>query len=166
MKLLQNEEGFTLMELMIVVVIISVAIGMTSYGINIVFNSRVDSFASQYQSDLRLMRDMTISDLHTYRFVWSFADNHYTYEIIDISETPNRIIKEVNLSEDIVVNVFLATDPINLVDADGVTIQFDAASGEVIDVAGANGAGNYILEHTVNGEQFTVEVVRLTGRIE
>lgn len=164
MKLLQNEKGFTIMELMIVVAIISVAVGMTSYGINIIFSSRVDSFASQYQSDLRFLRDKTISDIHTYELVWDFTGNHYTYEIIDTtdSDTANHFtIKTIQLTNDISVNVFLASDSLNLVDVDGVTIRFDAATGEAV-----SGAGRYILENTVNGEHITVEIVQHTGRIE
>ncbi|PKM50789.1 MAG: hypothetical protein CVV02_09855 [Firmicutes bacterium HGW-Firmicutes-7] len=164
MKLLQNEDGFTMMELMIVFVIISVAIGMAYYSVNIVFSARVDSHASQYRADLRLLRDKTISDIHTYELVWSYTDHHYTYEIIDLSD--GKTVKKIELSKDIDVNVYLASEPTNLVDVAGVKIRFDAATGEVKNVSGANGAGKYVLENTVNGKQFTVEIVKLTGRID
>ncbi|PKM96169.1 MAG: hypothetical protein CVU84_00170 [Firmicutes bacterium HGW-Firmicutes-1] len=169
MERMENEKGFTLVEIMIVIVIISIGIGMASYGINIVFGSRMDSYSSQFKSDLRYIRDqnMSIKD-GNYRIDINFTSNEITsYRTYHIA-ADSTIVQwnTIQLNNKITMSVVLedgTTPP-----SDGtITIRFDSSSGEVsTGLNGYNGAGTYTFTSTATGETESVTLTRLTGRID
>lgn len=173
MKVLCNEKGFTLIELIIVVAVLGVAISIANFGVGIVFQSNVESIAQQYQSDLRDVRSKTVSTVDNYELRW-FYDTHekkYSYQVFNTTKTSevkmvhirsNISIKIQEIKDDdttvtVDLNAYAATDPI-------LVLFFDASSGKVSG-AGTNKQLNFIFETSASSDISTVELYTKLGRV-
>ncbi|MBC8157099.1 prepilin-type N-terminal cleavage/methylation domain-containing protein [Armatimonadetes bacterium] len=161
-----NEKGFTLIELLISIAIVAVAIGLSSFGIKIVFDSNLDSYANQYKTDLREARNGTLSTLdEVYHVIWKYdsTNGRYYYEVWDNSVT-NQLMKTVNLHKSIYImytdNVGITTELKDLIAAGTVSISFDRASGKAL-----SGSGTYLFKSTATDQQASIKLIAATGGI-
>lgn len=167
MTYIRNNKGFTLIELLISIGIIAIAIGMTSFGIGIIFDTKIDSYARQYQNDLRDIKSRTLSTLdEQYQLFWQYdASTGYYYEIWNIN--PLTFIKRVDLNKSVVVYFDSPTaDEITLptVDAtlESMAIVFDKADGSVLS---SSGHGIYTFTSSTTTDEYRVEIIKATGGI-
>lgn len=156
MKYINNNEGFSLVEMIVAMIIIGIAMSMVIYNVNIIFRTRVETIANQYKTDVRNIKDSSISsDGKIYSVLWENTGTNYAYILYSDSD----IIKRVDLHPDIEVT----HDGGN---AAGLRILFDSLDGKVKDYEmGLNGAGEYIFVNS-SGDTSTVIIYKETGRID
>lgn len=51
--ILNNQQGYTLLEMIIVIGLIGVGLGLTSFGLNVIFNANVNSYSQQIVSEIK-----------------------------------------------------------------------------------------------------------------
>ncbi len=156
MKYIKNNKGFSLVEMIVAMIIIGIAMSMVIYNISIIFKTRVDTIADQYKTDIRNVKDSSISsDGKTYSVLWEDTGTNFAYILYSDSD----IIKRVDLHPEIDVT----HDGGNV---SGSRILFDSLDGKVIDDAmGLNGAGEYLFMNS-SGDTSTVIIFKETGRID
>lgn len=155
-RYLGNHHGFTVMEIMIVVIIIAIALTLSYYSINIIFSANAESYANMYKADLRLIRDQNMSTTSgNYLIIWKIDPdtNVISYEV-KRNDGSEKTLKTENIHRS--VNVTYNGGSVH-----GTTVQFDASDGSVID-----GDGDYHFINNASNTDITVSLIRQTGRID
>lgn len=175
MKALLNDKGFSLLELIIVIGVIGLAIGMTTFGFNLIFSSNTKSYAKQFESDLRGMRNDTMYAIDkTYYMLWKYDDGSYMYTIYDSSDLLHPFeIKTVDLHADIKVSVdigdgngFLDLDSTYGSNPNNLKIQFEKSSGKITNIiSNNNGEVKYKFTSTTTSDEMIVHVIVELGRV-
>jgi prepilin-type N-terminal cleavage/methylation domain-containing protein len=166
MKYLDNNEGFTLIEVLIVIIIIGIAISMSSLGYRVIFDARVDAYAEQFQSDLRGMRNDSLNSLDKdYKLVWAADGLSYVIK----KKSDNTVVKTEELPGDLVIKI--KTDSMSdyktlsdyyaSLDESYRTIAFDKSDGSLT----SNGAGAYMFSAIDSDDIVIVTVYEVTGRV-
>jgi len=149
--MIDNKNGFTLIEVIIVIALLGIAITMTSLGIKILFNSNVNSYGQQFYTDLRDMREKTITSIDS-KCELEWDSNGYT-----ITYNYNNPSKSTTKRVDLPSNIIVSKDGSNV---NSVTIEFDKASGKLID-----GAGTYKFSSSSSDNEILITVVKETGSV-
>jgi len=148
---------------------------MVTMGISIIYSSKVTSYASQYQSDLRKMKNDTMSsqgDKYYLQWQYNSAKGYYYYDIYhDFESTPDKVIKHVEISGSVAVELDKGSGFKSLNDASYTSnpnqtrIQFDPSSGKLVSVDTVTGAGDYRFVNKNGDDTITVTVIEETGRV-
>lgn len=154
---INNNHGFTVMEIMIVVIIIAIAMSLSIYSINIIFSANADSFADQFKTDLRYIKDQNMSTSSgTYSIEWHDDGTDIYYEVLKDGTSQKNV--EIHKAIEVTYNSG---------SVDGVIIIFDASDGTVNDDPfGNNGAGMYNFINNASNTDVTVTLIEETGRID
>lgn len=158
MKTLRNNQGFTIMEIMIVIIIIAIGLSLSVYSINIIFGSNANSFADQFKSDLRYIRDQNMATTSgTYRITWNVDVNGVaSYQVLNDTD----VLKTIQIHRAVQVTYEGGS-------VDGVTIVFDSADGiATINPAGTNPTVVFQFINNASNTTATVTLVEATGRVE
>lgn len=93
--MMKKEAGFTLIELVIVIAILSITMSLVGFGIHIVYDSSVDAMAGELYSDMRDIRYKQTTEFdHDYMLQIIYEDGRYGYEIIrDDKVTKKRMYR-------------------------------------------------------------------------
>lgn len=153
---INNHHGFTVMEIMIVVVIIAVALTLSFYSINTIFGANAESFADIYRTDLRYIKDQNMSTTSGNYFILWHVDsgtNAISYEI-KRDNGSEKTLKTENIHQSINVTYDGGS-------VDGQRVQFDPSDGTVID-----GHGEYHFINNASSTDITVRLIQQTGRID
>ncbi len=93
-KQINNESGFTLMELIITIAIVAIAAGISGFGLNAVFNANLKNITYEFASDYRQTRYKTVSEFDTYyQMVMTYDTDkkRYGYKIQKYFEDPDNL---------------------------------------------------------------------------
>lgn len=181
MKLIwSNQKGFTLVEVLITIAIIAISIGLSTFGLQIVYDSRTEGAAKNFESDLKTIRlnSITYTD-RKYYLQWKYdASTGYSYEIVDFNNptSPDNSIKTVQIHKKIDIQVIknsgtaqslkdlLAEIPTKVMQ---VTIMF-GKNGEIIPftIGGETGDGEYVFRNSpTDTKSYTITIRPVTGGI-
>ena len=156
-----------MLEMIIVIGLLGVAIGFTTFGLSTVYNTNVNAKGNELVSDIRLTmtKEMAAKD-KDYRLILSkVGDNYYstmslssdaglTWTAIKTSKLSNgMVLKKDNGSGSFVE---ISTLPI-----EQRTFTFEANSGKVT----SQGSGRYELSSTSSTRVIEIVVVRESGRV-
>jgi prepilin-type N-terminal cleavage/methylation domain-containing protein len=160
-KILYDNKGFTLIELIVVVGIISIMTAIITYSVNVVFKSDVQSSAKQLQSDLRNIRFNTMATSNCkfrLKLNYNSTTNNYYYEVCKDA----NIIRKVEFK----TNVSIKKDSIEneLKDTDMLPIDFIFNEGDGSFV-GENNSGIFEFWASNSVVPVTLDIVKETGRI-
>lgn len=154
---IKNNCGFTIIEIMIVIIIIAIAMSLSIYSINIIFGANAESYANQFKTDLRFIKDQNMAaSIGTYSIMWHDNGTDIYYDMLkdSVSQKTVKIHKSVEVTY-------------NGGNINGITILFDTSDGTVIDDAlGNNGAGIYRFVNNASDTHKTVTLIEETGRID
>lgn len=170
----KDNKGYSLIELIITIGLISIAIGLSSFGLSVIYNSNVNAIGSNIVNDIRLVQAKEMaSNALDYRLVLGYDGNQYTVDI-HVKEsalaswpaTPNvyksyEIPKAMTLKKDD-GGTYYEIDDVAHFDVDDLTFEFDVSSGKVL---GGNGAGRYELSSSSSDKIVEFVVVAQNGRV-
>lgn len=160
-KLYKEEKGMTLVEVLIVVAILSIAVGMAGIGISLLYSRDAESCAKNMNTMLETCRMNSLSKQGTYYF---------------LLDTENRIcrIEPSVTSKDLPSRVDITLESEGAYDLSGnkvIQIEFDKSTGKVKSLTADSipvsiGDVSVIRLHTVSsgGKQATVVLVMATGK--
>lgn len=177
-----NRKGFTLMEMVITIMILSVAIGITSFGLSIVFRGRVDGAARELHTDLIDARFRTTAEpdiAYQVEFFYNSGGGTYGYDVIkwDLDAGVEISRESIDLSPSLVLSKYNTSngtfEPLDTISATfpdaALTLRFNPTTGGLMGTNFAgnsiSGQGTYQLSTDRNSKTYTFEVVELTGRV-
>jgi len=192
LKKLHNEEGFTIIELIITISIVAIAAGLSGFGLNGLYGAQVDSMTYDISAELRNARYRSVSEFDTaYQVVLTYddTDNKYGYSLqkfkagdIAPTEVSKQSYKQTLriMREDLLGNwVELKEDSIKIQDnpergcftfnttTGGISEYVLASTSTKVESLNLNsgGLGKFKIVNTRNNEEFRFDVVGLTGRV-
>lgn len=151
----KSKKGFTLIELIVVIAIISIILGMAAPSSNVIRKSKEKSELKELKRDIEYARDNAIFHNQVYSVIFYVNENRYV-----IKSNKNNIIKKKTLSSDLKI---LRTNFINdriifsYIGAPnrGGTISLTNSKGEIINVTVRPATGKafiYAEEKNVEGK--------------
>ena len=172
----RDEDGYSLLEMIITIGLIAIAIGMSTFGLNSVFNSNVNSYANTLANEIRLTssRELAASN-KDYSLVLNYqtADDRY---VATVYVTPDdtgvrQEIKQIKFSQGIIIE----KDGLNLKDGIDLPITdasslsnettrsfvFDASSGALV----TDGDGTYTMYSKTSTITRDIVVIKMNGRV-
>lgn len=167
---LKDEGGYSLLEMILTIGLIAIAIGTSTFGLNTVFNSNVNSKANTIVNEIRLTSSRQLgANERVYETIVSYdvSDNRvlFTTYVTDTSiasPTPQNI-KTIRLSRgmNLVKDVSGTPTAIESLTLDERTFTFDSSSGALT----SGGGGVYTLTSDNSSISRDIVVLTQSGRV-
>ncbi len=193
LNILNNNRGFTLMELIITISIVAIAAGLSGFGLNALFSANLDNIAHDITSELRNIRFREVSEYNNdYQMVFTYDSDKDNYGYIvqkryddsgtevtlEVKRNDYKSTLRIYREETIGVWIEMKDSPINLGGLGENSLQgtfsFSASSGGIADVAFSGGTieslnlnslGSYKIVNIRNNEEIKFIVIKKTGRV-
>lgn len=180
---LKNENGYTLLEIIITMGILAIAIGTSSFGLRSIFNNNVNSYANQFANEIRLVASRELGSAEG-----ESNDRDYKLEV-SFDSTGQRVIavtylkvgagaydeltrinfpKSMTIAKD-GVQIDASTNIVGhaLYSDETRTFEFDASSGALIvyTPSGDSAEGRYTIRSANSSITRDVVVIQANGRV-
>lgn len=160
---MKNNKGFTLLEMLLVILIIGILSGLATYSVNVVFNGNTKSYASQFASAVKDIKVKTLSSASgvtkwCIKLGYDTAEERYFWcTAIKGSDGSIETKEMVYLKKDVAVHS--QGNDLKKADSD-IVVSFSNGVGEI-----ASGAGTYQFINQITNKQINVNLVQATGGI-
>ncbi len=163
MRLMKNESGYTLLEMIITIGLIGIAIGMSGFGLRTVFNSNLDSVANEFANEVRLTysRELAASN-NDYSMILSYDSSNGYYKAnlyVERNGGSRELLKTIKFSKAISI-MKDGADVSGLAESER-SFEFDQSSGKLL----SNGEGTYTFTSSTSTMIRDVIVVKDNGRV-
>jgi prepilin-type N-terminal cleavage/methylation domain-containing protein len=172
-----NEKGYTLIELIIVIGLLAIAIGLSGFGLNVIYTNNVNTYATQLVSEIKLVQTKEMASKNNdYKIVMRYdtLEKQYisetwvrvgaagTYQVLhSISLPSNMVIKKWD--DDLSSITYLTYKEIKYFSPNSMTFIFEAMSGKL--ESSTNGAGKYQISSTTSTKIKIFTVTAQNGRV-
>lgn len=159
----KKENGFTLIEVIVVIAIMAILISVTGLSIKFAYSKDCESAAKSIDSQLANLRSMTMNQIGNFKIRLTTLDDENRLDLYKDSV----VIDTVELGKRVQIS-FLPDEVLH--DADWVEIEFSKSNGKVLAITYSNGALTTLPAvfsfHIGNssGKNKNVELVTLTGK--
>ncbi len=133
--MMKKEAGFTLIELVIVIAILSITMSLVGFGVRIIYDSSVDAMAGELYSDLRDVRYKQTTEFdHDYMLQVIYEDGRYGYEILrDDSVAKKRLFRpSIRISKQTGVDTYTPYSTLAVSD-NPLAFRFSRSTGKGLD---------------------------------
>lgn len=158
-----NDDGFSLVEMIIVVVLTAVVGGFMFMGIRVLNSRPVDECARKLQMCLQNNRNTTMGKLEAN--IKIYTDDGYITVLESIDGNDKKTIAGEK-SVKVYAKVTGEANPV-LLDTTGFTMSFDRSSGALKQIVGGTYDGEYVEKFIVERGSKKMEVVieQITGKV-
>lgn len=170
MEQIRNEDGYSLLEMIITIAIIAVAISMTSFGLGTIYSSNVKNYSSQVVSEIKSVQIKRLAAKdNDFRLEIEKPSFNYIVETIMIADIDGDMVDEevvINTIE-IPSNMSIKKEiggifeEIDTIAATEVQFTFDPSSGAET----SGGAGVYQMSLSDGSNMIEFEVIAQNGRV-
>lgn len=154
MKKARNNKGMSLVEILVVVAIMSIAVGGSGLGLSLAYSRDAEKCAKTIDAALENTRMLSMSQKGIFTMEIDL-ENNMLY--IHSSESSDPI-EEEQLQQRVEISVPADAS------ATSVTVQFDKSTGKVLSMSGEADGVLRIVSENNNGKRATVVLVKGTGK--
>lgn len=161
-KKYNNEKGFSLVELIVIIAIMVVLIGAASIGFGLVSTKSATQCARNIKISLEKNRLNTLGKKNGYVGFYKGADGIYMIEKFDYSESPQISLYDSSTKigkSDVTVSYGPSSDSLTPLDGDGVIVEFKRSDGSL------KSGSDIVFVVSKNSRTYTITVDSLTGRV-
>lgn len=163
-----NNNGFSLVEMIIVILLVSVVVGFMFMGVSVLNSRPVDECAKKLQIALQSNRNTTMGKLESNIKVFKEDDYIKVEETINDNSGNNKTKKTMigERSVKVKYKVTGVAEPIELTEV-GITLVFDRSSGSLKKISGGLYDGKYVEKFIISrgSKEMEVKIDHITGRI-
>ncbi|MBQ8598368.1 MAG: type II secretion system protein [Lachnospiraceae bacterium] len=154
MRKARNNKGISLVEILIVVAIMSLAVGGSGVGLSLAYSRDAEKCAKTIDAALENTRMLSMSQKGTFTMEIDL-ENNILYIRSSESSDP---IEEEQLQRRVEISVPADAS------LTSVTVQFDKSTGKVLSMSGESDGVLRITSENSNGKRATVVLVKGTGK--
>lgn len=160
---ISDNAGISLMELLLVIAILSIAVGLAGIGISLVFSRDSERCAKTLEGALATARMNAMAQKGTFTLTVDTLGH-----IVKVTSSERGDIMEENLPRRVTVSFEVNGGTVDLSSAEELVIEFDKATGKVKAVSGdgtaADGTVYKIHCESENGKRAAAVLVAATGK--
>lgn len=149
-----NQKGVTLIEILVVVAILSIAAGSAGIGMSLAYSRDAEKCAKTINSALENTRMLSMSEKGVFTMEVDMENNIL---LIRNSEETEPVLREELQSR---VQIYLPVDT----SATSVTVQFDKSTGKVLSMSAEDNGILRITAENNSGKKASVILVKGTGK--
>lgn len=171
-RLQQNNTGFSLVELVVVIAIMAILTGVISVGLSSLMGKQAQKCSKTIESSLNNIRIQTMARRSVTARLKKDGDNYVLVTATRVNDT-DPATEKTDIVGGEKVNVYFSTDSAGTkqpVTETGIDIVFDRASGELYTFGEASAAtsdgGKYYLYIEQGSKSYTIRIYKETGKIE
>ncbi len=164
----KNESGYTLVEILVVILIISIVISIAGFSVNLVMSRNVDATITELVSEIRITKTMQIeksSVSYKLQFFQTSDDIILRKTAINEGDINPVILSEVKVPKNFELFKVIAGSEIKVSDliqqnrTDEISFCFDSATGKV----SSGGYGKYILKY--KDKEANMNIIKQNGKV-
>lgn len=147
-----KEQGFTLIELVAVILIVALLSSLATYSSRVLFDGNIRSYASQFATVVREIKNNTlVSSEGGWTIRLGKQSENYYWEVWKDS---NRVqICKLPKNVEVYKNDILISNSIE-------DVEFYPSTGKV-----KSGYGDYLFKSTITGKEIHVQIIKNTGGV-
>lgn len=154
MKKARNNKGISLVEILIVVAIMSIAVGGSGVGLSLAYSRDAEKCAKTINAALENTRMLSMSQKGNFTMEIDLENNILYIRNSEASDP----IEEEQLQRRVEISVPADAS------LTSVTVQFDKSTGKVLSMSGESDGVLRITSENSNGKRATVVLVKGTGK--
>lgn len=162
-----HNEGYTLVELIVVIAIMAIVTGGLAIGISLMFSRDAQSVAVALDDELAEFRMLSMTKAGNYTMtVHTTSDFSKDNKIVIDDEDSATDPKEIPLDKKVKITVeqLNGTGTFSSSGGDDIEIVYDKGNGSVKTVGGVPASGVYVFTIDTSNKTATVTLVAATGR--
>lgn len=166
---LKDQQGYTLLEMIIVIGLIGVGLGLTSFGLNVIFNANVNSYSQQIATEIKniQVKEMAAKN-KDFSLEIRYVTDHYQLYIVSTDtsaggSSTNKVIafpSSIIIEKETTPGVFLELKEASF-DLDKRQFKFSDGTGKLT----TNGDGTYRVTAANSGLTKFIYVYKQNGRV-
>lgn len=161
-----DDSGFTILEMIVVIALIGIVLGLTGFGLSSIYNSSVTSNVNTLMNEIRLLSSREqASSKNDYELILSYDTAEKAYiarTYIEMDGAPREITKTMTFPKSIIIEKDgLALSDATFNDVNTRSFRFSPSSGGLL----TEGAGVYTIKSTASSITKDMVVVAFNGRV-
>ncbi|MDF1617025.1 pilus assembly FimT family protein [Petrocella sp. FN5] len=170
MNNIKRQDGYTLIEMIIVMALLAIAIGLSGFGLNTLYTNNINTYSNQLISEIKLVqtKEMASKD-KDYRLTLTYDSTLEQYigrTLVRVGTTGTySTLKTIKLPKKVAIKKWDGTDYVDIQPPNYslISFEFDSTSGQVKNTA--NGDGRYEISSTASSRVIEFEVIKQNGRV-
>ncbi len=165
----KNNGGYSLIELLVILAIVSVFTGFIGYNVAVTNSFRARECAKDIATDIQslkvttLAKSATVGDTKMILYKTG-KEIHRKFVYKDGTEDDKLLVKRVTVRHGIKGGLMKELGDIG--SGNEMTVTFNRASGSMVDAGGAVSTTNYVEVYGTADKKYTVELVPSTGKVK
>ncbi|PKM57875.1 MAG: hypothetical protein CVU98_03885 [Firmicutes bacterium HGW-Firmicutes-3] len=169
-NIIKGQEGYTLIEMIIVMALLAIAIGLSGFGLNTLYTNNINTYSNQLISEIKLVqtKEMASKD-KDYRLTLAYDSTIEQYIGTTLVRTgatgTYSTLKTIRFPKKVSIKKWDGTayKDIQPPNHTLISFEFDSTSGQVKNTA--NGDGKYEISSTASSRVIEFEVIKQNGRV-
>ena len=168
LNMIRRQDGYTLLEMIIVMALLAIAIGLSGFGLNTLYTNNINTYSNQLISEIKLVqtKEMASKD-KDYKLTLAYDSSLEQY----IATTLVRLeasgtystLKTIKFPKKVTIKKLDGANYVDIQSLGTITFEFDGTSGQVKSIA--NGDGRYEISSTTSSRVIKFDVILQNGRV-
>lgn len=168
LNMIRRQDGYTLIEMIIVMALLAIAIGLSGFGLNTIYTNNINTYSNQLVSEIKLVqtKEMASKD-KDYKLTLTYDSSLEQYvgtTLVRLGSTGTySTLKTIKFPKKVAIKKLDGGNYVDIQSLGTITFEFDGTSGQVKNIA--NGGGRYEISSTTSSRVIKFDVIQQNGRV-
>jgi len=161
---IRSQEGYTLIEMIIVMALLTIAISLSGFGLNTLYTNNINTYSNQLISEIKLVqtKEMASKDKDFWlNLTYDPTLEQYIGTTKLESSGTVTTLKTIKFPKKVIIKKLDGVNYVDIQSLGTITFEFDATSGKSM----ANGDGSYEISSTSSSRVIKFDVIKQNGRV-
>jgi len=168
LNMIRRQDGYTLLEMIIVMALLAIAIGLSGFGLNTLYTNNINTYSNQLISEIKLVqtKEMASKD-KDFKLTLTYDSTLEQYigtSLVRLeSEGTYSTLKTIKFPKKVTIKKLDGGNYVDIQSLGTITFEFDGTSGQVKNIV--NGDGRYEISSTTSSRIIKFDVIKQNGRV-